>query len=529
MVSCPAWRITRVDELFCDIGVSGMGPSTNGFAGLHGPSQPSLGSSRNYERDRDQEPAVRLPPGPIPRTNSSNQPRQALPPQDISSNGSRFQSQSIPSSGGNMRLSDAYGGTTTSVRVSSGPRPTTPSTPSTPSRDQANRHGPRPPTPSSRPRGLPTGPSHLETPEFPPPSRPQGPGYPDKPQTSNISYHSSRKQTPPIQNQSSISGLPPTNGASGFLIPTFNRTSSARDDGTPLRPPPLTLQTPTRSGYDPSPTTPGIPRSFSPGFPSGSNTNKPDTGVNGTTRLSDTETSLPKPSGPVPSPLAQRTPQLPEPTKPSQPPQISRLQPPFQPLSPLPRTPLISPNGPPPSAFNFGELGPPPSTLNSGLPSRPPSALRSAPPSALVTSLPLRPADTPHSRNARISFFDPPNQTLLDRLLATDSAIVASPGAGAGGGDNEEESVRATLTSVEEMLDGFEWATEDIFGKNSRDGLGLGVGLAGTGSAEQIEARLLDELMALEKVRSVLDIHFMLLIQFFYRQTFTRSSNRTIG
>jgi len=123
-----------------------------------------------------------------------------------------------------------------------------------------------------------------------------------------------------------------------------------------------------------------------------------------------------------------------------------------------------------------------------------------------VTSLPLRPADNPHSRNARISFFDPPNQALLDRLLATDSAIVSSSGAGAGGGDNEEESVRATLTSVEEMLDGFEWATEDIFGKSSRGGLGLGVGFAGSGSAEQIEARLLDELMALEKVRFVPDI-----------------------
>lgn len=66
--------------------------------------------------------------------------------------------------------------------------------------------------------------------------------------------------------------------------------------------------------------------------------------------------------------------------------------------------------------------------------------------------------------------------------------------------------MRATLTSVEEMLDGFEWATEDIFGKSSRGGLGLGVGFAGSGSAEQIEARLLDELMALEKVRFVPDI-----------------------
>jgi hypothetical protein len=54
---------------------------------------------------------------------------------------------------------------------------------------------------------------------------------------------------------------------------------------------------------------------------------------------------------------------------------------------------------------------------------------------------------------------------------------------------------------VEEMLDGFEWATEDILGKGGRGGMGLGISLGGTGSAEQIEARLLDELMALEKVR----------------------------
>ena len=124
-----------------------------------------------------------------------------------------------------------------------------------------------------------------------------------------------------------------------------------------------------------------------------------------------------------------------------------------------------------------------------------------------MSSLPLRPVDNSHSRNARISFFDPPNQTLLDRLLATDSAIVAS--SGAAGGDNEEESVRATLTSFEEMLEGFELATEDIFGKNSRGGLGLGVGLAGRGSAEQIEARLVDELMALEKVLFVVNFRFM--------------------
>ena len=487
------WKITLVGEMSCDTGVSGMRPGPNGFTRPGDPSQSSLGPSRGYERERDQEPPVRLPPGPLPRANLSGQPRQAQPSQDTSSFASRYQSQSIPSSGGNTRFSDAYGGTTTSTRVSSGPRPTTPS------RDQINRHGPVPGTPSSRSRNFPAGPPHPDNPEFPPPPQPQGSGYPDKPQTPGIPSHPSRKPQPLAQNGSGISGLPPTNGASGLLSTTFNRTGAGRDDGTIMRPTPLTLQTPTRSGFDTTPTTPtraGIPRSFSPGFSGGPNTNKPDTGVNGATRLNDADTPPLKSLGPIPSPLAQR-PQLPESTRPSQTPQTSRFQPQPQPFTPSPRTAIISPNGPPPSAFDIDELFPPPSALLSPLPS--------GLPSALVTSLPLRPADNPHSRNARISFFDPPNQSLLDRLLATDSAIVAS--SGAGGGDNEEESIRATLTSVEEMLDGFEWATEDIFGKNSRGGLGLGVGFAGTGSAEQMEARLLDELMALERVRSVLDIH----------------------
>ena len=46
------------------------------------------------------------------------------------------------------------------------------------------------------------------------------------------------------------------------------------------------------------------------------------------------------------------------------------------------------------------------------------------------------------------------------------------------------------LASVEEMLDGYELASGDLLGSSGR------------GSTEQVEARLLDELMALEKVRS---------------------------
>ena len=485
--------ITADCELSCDTDILGVRPSVNGSGGPDSLNHSLSGPPRNFEREPSQQQSVRLPPGPIPRANQPGQVRQA-PSQDTSSQGSRFHSQTIPTSGGNLRFSDAYGGTTTSARNSSGPGPTTPS------RDQSSRHGPIPGTLSPRSRGLPTGPSRPETSELPPSSWPQGLGYPENSQGSIVSYHSSKKPASPVQNGSNISGLPTTNGASGLLAPTFSRTSTARDEGSSSRPAPLTLQTPLKSGFDLSPTTPirpGVSGHFSPGLPGDLTASRPDTSANGSTltRRSDADSAPSKPPGTIPSSLPQRAPQFLEPTQTSKPPQISQLLPPIRPLSPHPKASPLSPNGPPPSAFKLDELVPPLSALPSGLS----PGLRSAPPSALVTSLPLRPVDNPHSRNARISFFDPPNQTLLDRLLATDSAIIAN--SDAGGGDNEEESVRATLTSVEEMLDGFEWATEDIFGNK----LGFGAGLAGTGSAEQIEARLLDELMALEKVGSRLE------------------------
>jgi hypothetical protein len=45
------------------------------------------------------------------------------------------------------------------------------------------------------------------------------------------------------------------------------------------------------------------------------------------------------------------------------------------------------------------------------------------------------------------------------------------------------------MANVEEMLEGYEWASDDILGRK-RSG----------GAVDQIAARLLDELMALEKV-----------------------------
>ncbi|KAG2120700.1 exocyst complex component Sec3-domain-containing protein [Suillus discolor] len=82
--------------------------------------------------------------------------------------------------------------------------------------------------------------------------------------------------------------------------------------------------------------------------------------------------------------------------------------------------------------------------------------------------------------NNRVSFFDPLNQTALDRLVAGDYPDNGSVG--------EEETSQATMASVEEMLEGFEWAGDDLFGKKNAKG-----------AADLVEARLLDELIALEK------------------------------
>jgi hypothetical protein len=87
--------------------------------------------------------------------------------------------------------------------------------------------------------------------------------------------------------------------------------------------------------------------------------------------------------------------------------------------------------------------------------------------------------------NARISFFDPANQSTADRLLAADAKVVL-----------EDDTTEGTMTNVEEMLEGYEWTA-------------VGAGLAsvgGKGAADQIEARLLKELTALDAV-SILDIN----------------------
>lgn len=97
--------------------------------------------------------------------------------------------------------------------------------------------------------------------------------------------------------------------------------------------------------------------------------------------------------------------------------------------------------------------------------------------------------------NNRISFYDPSNQGTLDRLLSGDVILqLEKEGEGEDdAGDLELETAQDTLTSVEEMLEGYELASNDILG-----------GKVMKGTADQIEARLLDELTALEKVTPIM-------------------------
>ncbi|KAG6818073.1 hypothetical protein H0H87_009228 [Tephrocybe sp. NHM501043] len=86
--------------------------------------------------------------------------------------------------------------------------------------------------------------------------------------------------------------------------------------------------------------------------------------------------------------------------------------------------------------------------------------------------------------NARISFYDPANQTALDRLISGESNSNVDA-------DGDDENTSATMANVEDMIEGYEWASDDVITRKSS-----------RGAADLIEARLLDELMALEKTVS---------------------------
>jgi hypothetical protein len=102
-------------------------------------------------------------------------------------------------------------------------------------------------------------------------------------------------------------------------------------------------------------------------------------------------------------------------------------------------------------------------------------------------NVPLEQAQLRRDQNARISFFDPTNQSALDRLIFR--------GSGTSDPDGEEDTTQDIIASVEEMLEGYEWASDDILGRTRSKG-----------AVDQIAARLLDELMALEKVVSTFTI-----------------------
>ncbi|KAI6119811.1 exocyst complex component Sec3-domain-containing protein [Pisolithus croceorrhizus] len=91
---------------------------------------------------------------------------------------------------------------------------------------------------------------------------------------------------------------------------------------------------------------------------------------------------------------------------------------------------------------------------------------------------------TPHARREhsnRVSFFDPANQAAIGRLVAGDLGEEEDTEVG-------QETSQATMLSVEEMLEGYDWASDDMFDRKST-----------RGAADLVEARLLDELTALEK------------------------------
>jgi len=97
--------------------------------------------------------------------------------------------------------------------------------------------------------------------------------------------------------------------------------------------------------------------------------------------------------------------------------------------------------------------------------------------------------------DARVSYFDPINQQSLNRLIVNDTsgdvdgAVDDQVESDIG---DENETAQDILANVEEMIEGYEWVSDDIMGRKMA-----------RGAADLIEARLLDEVMALEKVSGI--------------------------
>ena len=97
--------------------------------------------------------------------------------------------------------------------------------------------------------------------------------------------------------------------------------------------------------------------------------------------------------------------------------------------------------------------------------------------------------------------------------------ILIFRGSGTSDHDGDEETTEDILASVEEMLEGYEWASDDILGRSRNKG-----------AVDQIAARLVDELMALEKVTSIFAVCGRIDANgFLLRQTFIPSLNPMIA
>ncbi|KAF8349738.1 exocyst complex component SEC3 N-terminal PIP2 binding PH-domain-containing protein [Amanita rubescens] len=118
-----------------------------------------------------------------------------------------------------------------------------------------------------------------------------------------------------------------------------------------------------------------------------------------------------------------------------------------------------------------------------------PSGSRTASPTPSSSSRKLPTAGKNHESNApvnrknpktRISFFDSANQGVIERLLFSNVASQSTI-------EGEEETAQATMSNVEDMLEGYDWASDDVIGRKHAKG-----------TVDLIEARLTGELMALE-------------------------------
>ena len=63
-------------------------------------------------------------------------------------------------------------------------------------------------------------------------------------------------------------------------------------------------------------------------------------------------------------------------------------------------------------------------------------------------------------QDARISYFDPSNQATVDRFIVDAPETELD-------GEGEEENAQATLANVEEMMEGYEWVSENVIGRKN--------------------------------------------------------------